>query len=280
MEKGIAEELESGRIHSKLPIKILSSKFQDKFGWDLLASRSIWAFGPDEMGSNVLINDTLSDQTDKKLLFSVKESIKQGFQWGTREGPLCDEPIRNVKFRLLDATLSAEAIYRGGGQIIPTARRVCYSSFLMAAPRLTEPVYFCEIVCPADHVSSVYTILARRRGHVTKDIPKAGTPLFTVHAFIPVLDANGFETDLRTHTLGQASVLQTFDHWSVVPGDPLDKSIVLRPLEPSMANSLSRDILLKIRRRKGLGDLVSVSKYLEQDMVIAMASNEQTMDLL
>ena len=28
---------------------------------------------------------------DKKLLGTVKEHIKQGFQWGTREGPLCDE---------------------------------------------------------------------------------------------------------------------------------------------------------------------------------------------
>ena len=31
------------------------------------------------------------DQVDTKLLLSTKESIKQGFQWGTREGPLCDE---------------------------------------------------------------------------------------------------------------------------------------------------------------------------------------------
>ena len=28
---------------------------------------------------------------DKSLLSSVKDSIVQGFQWGTREGPLCDE---------------------------------------------------------------------------------------------------------------------------------------------------------------------------------------------
>ena len=27
----------------------------------------------------------------------------QGFQWGSKEGPLCDEPIRNVKFKMLDA---------------------------------------------------------------------------------------------------------------------------------------------------------------------------------
>jgi len=39
--------------------------------------------------------------------------------------------MRNVKFRILDASLAAEPIYRGGGQIVPTARRVCYSSFLM-----------------------------------------------------------------------------------------------------------------------------------------------------
>ena len=41
-----------------------------------------------------------------------------------------------------------------------------------------------------------------------------------------------FETDLRTHSQGQAFCLQRFDHWEIVPGDPLDKSIVLRPLEP------------------------------------------------
>lgn len=50
--------------------------------------------------------------------------------------------IRNVKFRLLGADLAQEPIYRGGGQIIPTARRVCYSSFLMATPRLQEVRYF------------------------------------------------------------------------------------------------------------------------------------------
>jgi U5 small nuclear ribonucleoprotein component len=39
--------------------------------------------------------------------------------------------MRNVKFRMLDASLAQEPIFRGGGQIVPTARRVCYSSFLM-----------------------------------------------------------------------------------------------------------------------------------------------------
>ena len=100
---------------------------------------------------------------DKNLLSSVKDSIVQGFQWGTREGPLCDEPIRNVKFKILDAVIANEPIHRGGGQVIPTARRVAYSAFLMATPRLMEPYYYVEVQAPADCVSAVYTVLARRR---------------------------------------------------------------------------------------------------------------------
>ena len=57
--------------------------------------------------------------------------IFPGFQWGTREGPLCDEPIRNVKFKILDAVISSEPLARGGGQIIPTGRGSLIAGFQM-----------------------------------------------------------------------------------------------------------------------------------------------------
>ncbi|CAM6091167.1 unnamed protein product [Calypogeia fissa] len=66
--------------------------------------------------------------------------FQTNFQWGAREGPVCDEPIGDVKFKILDATIAQEPLHRGGGQIIPTSRRVAYSAFLMATPRLMEPV--------------------------------------------------------------------------------------------------------------------------------------------
>ena len=89
-----------------------------------------------------------------------------------------------------------------------TARRVAYSAFLMATPRLMEPYLTCEIVSPADCVAAVYTVLSRRRGHVVSDQPIAGSPLYTIKAFIPAIDSFGFETDLRTHTQGQAFATQ------------------------------------------------------------------------
>ncbi|GAO51234.1 P-loop containing nucleoside triphosphate hydrolase protein [Saitoella complicata NRRL Y-17804] len=273
LDKGIAEDIESGKVNIKWPIRQVGKFFEENYQWDLLASRSIWAFGPDDQGPNILQDDTLPSEVDKKLLNSVRESVRQGFQWGTREGPLCDEPIRNVKFKVLDAVLAPEAIYRGGGQIIPTSRRVCYSSFLTATPRLMEPVYAVEVQAPADCVSTVYNVLARRRGHVTQDIPKPGSPLYTVKAFVPVIDANGFETDLRTQTQGQAFCQQVFDQrWQIVPGDPLDKNIVLRPLEPATAQHLARDFMIKTRRRKGLSEDVSVAKYFDVDDPNLMAA--------
>ncbi|CAF93783.1 unnamed protein product, partial [Tetraodon nigroviridis] len=222
-------------------------------------------------------NEVVADhmeQVDKALLGSVKDSIVQGFQWGTREGPLCDEPIRNVKFKILDAVIAQEPLHRGGGQVIPTARRVVYSAFLMATPRLMEPYYFVEVQAPADCVSAVYTVLARRRGHVTQDAPIPGSPLYTIKAFIPAIDSFGFETDLRTHTQGQAFALSVFHHWQIVPGDPLDKSIVIRPLEPQPAPHLAREFMIKTRRRKGLSEDVSISKFFDDPMLLELAKQD------
>ena len=61
------------------------------------------------------------------------------------QGVLCDENMRGVRFNIYDVTLHTDAIHRGGGQIIPTARRVLYACALTAAPRMMEPVYLVEI---------------------------------------------------------------------------------------------------------------------------------------
>ncbi|KAG6673562.1 hypothetical protein I3842_16G118000 [Carya illinoinensis] len=250
LESGLAEKIENGAVSIDWNRKTIGEFFEKNYHWDVLASRSIWAFGPDKQGPNILLDDTLSGEVDKNLLNAVKDSIVQGFQWGAREGPLCDEPIRNVKFKIVDARIAPEPLHRGSGQIIPTARRVAYSAFLMATPRLMEPMYYVEIQTPIDCVSAIYTVLSRRRGHVTADVPQPGTPAYIVKAFLPVIESFGFETDLRYHTQGQAFCLSVFDHWAIVPGDPLDKSIVLRPLEPAPIQHLAREFMVKTRRRK------------------------------
>jgi len=275
LEAGLAEDIERGEVSTDWDRKALGDFFQAKYDWDLLTARSIWAFGPDAQGPNVLVDDTLPSEVDKKLLAQVRDAVVQGFQWGCREGPLCDEPIRNAKFKILDAAIASEPIHRGGGQVIPTSRRVVYSAFLMATPRLMEPVLEMQIQAPADVVASIFPVLARRRGHVVQDAPKPGAPFYTVKAYIPAIDSFGFETDLRAFTQGQAMCFQTFDHWSIVPGDPLDRSVVLHPLEPSVPQALARDFMVKTRRRKGLSEDVSVAKFFDDPMLLELAKQDQ-----
>lgn len=270
LEKGLAEAIEAGDVDMRLPPRKLARLLSEQYDWDALAARSVWAFGPDQNGPNVLVDDTLPGEVDKSLLYAVKQAITQGFQWGTREGPLADEPMRNVKFRILGAALADNPLQRGGGQIIPTARRACYAAFLLAQPRLLEPVLAVEVQAPPESVGDIYAALSRRRGHVVRDAPKPGTPLVTVHALLPAIDSAGFETDVRTLTQGQAFPLQAFSHWQVVPGDPLDRDIVLRPLEPAPPLGLARDFTLKTRRRKGLADHVTAGAYLDAEMVHAL----------
>ncbi|KAJ4878900.1 Ribosomal protein S5/Elongation factor G/III/V family protein [Raphanus sativus] len=277
LDRGLAEDIENGVVSIDWNRKQLGDFFKTKYDWDLLAARSIWAFGPDKQGPNILLDDTLPTEVDKNLMMAVKDSIVQGFQWGAREGPLCDEPIRNVKFKIVDSWIAPEPLHRGSGQMIPTARRVAYSSFLMATPRLMEPVYYVEIQTPIDCVTAIYTVLSRRRGHVTSDVPQPGTPAYIVKAFLPVIESFGFETDLRYHTQGQAFCVSVFDHWAIVPGDPLDKSILLRPLEPAPIQHLAREFMVKTRRRKGMSEDVSGNKFFDEAMMVELA--QQTGDM-
>jgi len=274
LEKGLAEDIENGLVSMSWDRKKLGDFFQKRYDWDLLAARSIWGFAPDERGANVLVDDTLPSEVDKGLLNSIREYVMQGFQWGCREGPLCEEPMRNLKFKILDASIAPEPINRGGGQIIPTARRVAYSAFLMATPRLMEPVYYVDILAPSDCIPAVYTVLARRRGHVTSEGPRAGTPLHTIKAYLPVIDSFGFETDLRSHTQGQAFSLAVFDHWAIVPGDPLDKNVILKPLEPQPTPHLAREFMVKTRRRKGLSEDVTINKFFDDPMLLELARQD------
>ena len=44
LERGIAEDIETGRVTMRMSAKERGKFFEEKYQWDLLASRSIWAF--------------------------------------------------------------------------------------------------------------------------------------------------------------------------------------------------------------------------------------------
>ena len=101
---------------------------------------------------------------------------------------------------------------------MPTFRRVAHAACLLAQPTLQEPVYLVEIQCPENAIGGVYSVLNRRRGQVFSEEQRAGTPMFTVKAYLPVMESFGFSTDLRGQTQGQAFPQSVFDHWEQMAG--------------------------------------------------------------
>lgn len=237
MDEELALAIEDGKIGPRDDIKQRARTLADDFGWDVTDARKIWCFGPDTTGANLLVDQTKAVQ----YLNEIKDSVVSGFQWATREGPVAEEPLRSVRFNILDVTLHADAIHRGGGQIIPTARRVLYAATLLAEPALQEPVFLVEIQVNEATMGGVYGVLTRRRGHVFAEEQRPGTPLFTIKAYLPVMESFGFNSDLRQATSGQAFPQMVFDHWQVLPGGS--------PLDPT---SLVGKVVTTMRKRKGI----------------------------
>ncbi len=141
---GLPEDIDKGEVTPRQEFKARARYLNEKYDYDVNEARKIWCFGPEGTGPNLLMDCTKGVQ----YLNEIKDSCVAGFQWATKEGVLAEENVRGVRFDIHDVTLHADAIHRGGGQIIPTARRVLYASMLTAKPRLFEPVYLCEVqVC-------------------------------------------------------------------------------------------------------------------------------------
>ncbi|CAJ0637265.1 16166_t:CDS:2 [Entrophospora sp. SA101] len=248
MQEELSNDIESGKITPRDDFKARARVLAEEYGWDVTDARKIWCFGPETTGPNLLVDVTKGVQ----YLSEIKDSCIAAFQWATKEGVCSEENMRSCRFNILDVVLHADAIHRGGGQIIPTCRRVLYAAVLTATPGIMEPVFLVEIQCPEGAMGGIYGVLNRRRGHVFAEEQRPGTPLYNVKAYLPVNESFGFTADLRSNTGGQAFPQAVFSHWQLMNGTPLEPGKIA-------------DIVKTIRKRKGLSEEIpSLDKYLDK----------------
>jgi elongation factor 2 len=236
MSEELATAIEKEDIGPRVETSVRAKKLVNDFGWDQNEAKKLWAFGPETSGPNVLVDASKGVQ----YLNEIKDSMEGAFQWATKEGVLCEENMRSIKFNVIDVVLHADAIHRGGGQIIPTARRVYYAAELTAQPRLQEPIFLCEITCPQEVIGGIYQCLNQRRGMVIGEEMIIGTPLMLCRAYLPVSESFGFTAHLRSLTSGKAFPQCVFDHWEILGADPTE------------AGSKAQSVVDGIRKRKGL----------------------------
>jgi ribosome assembly protein 1 len=199
----------------------------------------------------------------------LESNVITGFQLATSAGPLCDEPMWGLAFvieaRITPSTGHDESETHQqsdqygifAGQVIATVKDACRTAVLKNKPRLVEAMYFCELNTPTEFLGPMYGVLSRRRARILKEEMQEGSPLFTVHAYVPVSESFGFTDELRSRTSGAASAILVLSHWEALLEDPFFVPKTEEEIEEfgdgsSVLPNTARKLIDTVRRRKGL----------------------------
>ncbi|KAH3899681.1 U5 snRNP GTPase SNU114 SCDLUD_003964 [Saccharomycodes ludwigii] len=262
--------------------KQLSKLLRTQYMWDSLSARNCWGF----FSTNCFINNTLPDEVDQHLLNDeLKDTIYKGFEWCCLGGPLVEEPIHGVQFDLIKIEIkNSDHSIENANELIPLVRKACYVALLTAKPILYEPIYDIDIITKPIYFQIIESLFDKRRGaKIYRKLEIPSTPLIELRGQIPIIDSIGFEVDLKASCNGDCSVQEhNFRKmWRKVPGNVMDCECELPNLKPVPYESLSRDFVLKTRRRKGLENNVSsadeegpsLRKYLNRELYDKIVNN-------
>jgi elongation factor 2 len=153
----------------------------------------------------------------------VKASIISGFNWACRNGPLCGEPLRGIKVKLIDVKLHESPEKREPEQIMRAVGRAILGACLTASPFLLEPVYKIEVSAPISLFGACVNILTRRRGRILASEQRG--LLTVIVGYVPVVETFGLAEEIRSATSGRAFWQCTFNRWEKVPEDMADTTI-------------------------------------------------------
>ncbi|RPD62455.1 translation elongation factor 2 [Lentinus tigrinus ALCF2SS1-7] len=249
--------------------------------WTDIVER-IWAFGPQRMGTCLLI-DARSGQPNsyKKRLEQIKQQqevkeqdslvlafddyLETGFQLATFQGPLCAEPVEGLAYFVESVTLDREGIEQEQasnrtahltGSLISAVRDACRNGLLDWSPRLMLAMYTCDIQASTDVLGKVYGVVAKRRGRIVAEEMKEGTEFFTVRAKLPVVESFGFADDIRKRTSGAASPQLIFSGYEMLDLDPFWVPTTEEELEDLGEKAdrlnIAKAYMDAVRERKGL----------------------------
>ena len=209
MNKGSAVTAKSINRKNRVTIRVEPARLKNSEFHEAHENKRMWIV--DEHGNNILLN--LVD--DKQVSQPVKNAVIAGFRWACATGPLCEEPMRNVKASLLNVEIKEAPGSMHLPQFTKATSRAILGSFLTAQPVILEPVYRIEISVPTQWIGACMNVLTRRRGKVLMTEQKNMIAIIT--GLIPVAETFGLTSDMRSSTSGRAFWQCSFDRWQQMP---------------------------------------------------------------
>ncbi|GLJ52608.1 hypothetical protein SUGI_1119670 [Cryptomeria japonica] len=139
MEEGLAEAIDEGRIGPRDDPKVRGKVLSEEFGWDKDLAKKMWCFGPETIGTNMVVDMCKGVQ----YLNEIKDSVFSAFQWASKEGALAEENMRGICFEFV-------------------------TWFYMLMPSTEE-------VAPEQALGGIYNVLNQKRDHAIESFKFADT---------------------------------------------------------------------------------------------------------
>lgn len=238
LDEKVIQLIDKGEISEEVGRKQIGAILHKEAGWSAEQAKNVLAV---EEHKNILVDVTKGIQ----YLGEVRDMIISGFRWACASGPLCEEPMRGIKAKLVDASLHEDPVHHGPAQVMPTIKRALFGSFLTAKPVLMEPVYKISVSVPTQWVGEVSNLIIRKRGRILSSEQKG--PLMMITGYIPVAETFGLSADMRSTTSGHAFWQSTFDHWEKVP------------------ENVAHNVIKVIRERRGLkAEVPKASEFIDE----------------
>jgi elongation factor 2 len=238
LEDPVIQLIEKGELTEDTNAKQISTMLQKTSSWTPDEAQNVWAI---EKHKNILVNMIQGIQLSQE----TRDTIISGFKWACQSGPLCEEPIRGIKAKLIEVQLHDDPVHRGPAQLVPATRRATLGSFLTAKASLVEPIFKINVTVPAQWVGQVSSIIARQKGRITESEQKG--PIISIVGYIPVRQTIGLAVEMRSATSGHAFWQSTLSHWEKIPAN------------------IAYVIIQDIRKRRGLSPEIPVaSKFIDE----------------
>ena len=173
----------------------------------------------------------------------VPDSVKFGFQQACMSGPLAEEPVRGVIWKVSEISISSD----NPSSVSYAVNTACRASMLASPVRVSEPMLSLEI--QTEEIKATQSVLATRRADIFhSDLVEGSYSEYLIKALLPASEAfrlgdkskQTFSDELRGATHGKVVWRLSFSHWAVISSDS--------PLTQGVSNKL----VCNVRKRKGL----------------------------
>jgi len=171
---------------------------------------------PMERGSGFQFVDRIkSGAIPKQYIPAVEIGIKEAMESGVWAG----YPLVDVKATLYDGSYhevdSSELAFKMAGSM------ALKDGVMKAKPILLEPIMKLEVVTPEEFLGDIISDLNSRRGHI--EAIRTHGEIRAIHSYIPLAEAFGYATTLRSLTQGRATHSMEFYQYQELPAELVDQ---------------------------------------------------------